>query len=256
MIPNIYSCTIATILVFVNFQVKNRGLVDESAILRIYGGWGTKLNHHRRCNVTTKQFYYTDPYAHLNNLFDFKPVVNYTRLLYPTQCPAKTSDSDILILFGIKSMPKRAAMRDAIRNTWLNANYWKFTGNSHVIIHPIFLLGTQNGYNLTKEADENNDILQYDFIESHYNLTVKEIELQISISRPFSLLFFLTLPHVQYFIVPWVGADSFDLAHDLINHFDVWMDKAGLSQICPPTLALTLRTGSKTWPDQQIWPQL
>ena len=89
-------------------------------------------------------------------------------------------------------MPKRAAMRDAIRNTWLNSQYWKFTKNNdqNVIIHPIFLLGTQNGFNLSREAAENNDILQYDFIESHYNLTVKEMNFKKYRTSIFYFVFF------------------------------------------------------------------
>lgn len=153
----------------------NRGLVDELAILRVYGGWGTKLNHHRLCNVSSKQFYYTEPFAHLNDLLDFKPVVNYTNLLYPAPCPAKSED-EILILFGIKSMPKHVGMRNAIRDTWLNPLYWNATRNngSKIKIHPLFLLGTQNGHSLKEEAAKHRDVLQYDFIESHYNLTVKD----------------------------------------------------------------------------------
>lgn len=87
-------------------------------------------------------------------------------------------------------MPKHVAMRDAIRQTWLNPVYWDFSNRgANVLIHPLFLLGTQRGFDLTDEARENNDILQYDFIESHYNLTVKEMNLkdidfqQINVTR-------------------------------------------------------------------------
>ena len=61
------------------YLIFERGLVDELAILHLHGGWGTRLSHNRRCNVTSKQYYYTGQYKHLNDLFDFKPNVNYTK---------------------------------------------------------------------------------------------------------------------------------------------------------------------------------
>jgi hypothetical protein len=87
-------------------------------------------------------------------------------------------------------MPHRVAMRAAIRKTWLNPEFWKLPGrNRNIVIHPIFLLGTQNGFQLGAEAREYQDLLQYDFIESHYNLTVKENEQNLFFTK-FRLSYF------------------------------------------------------------------
>jgi len=152
----------------------SRGLVDELAILHLHGGWGTRLSHNRRCNATSKQYYYTGQYKHLNDLFDFKPNVNYTKLRSPKPCPIKTNPENMLILFGVKSMPKHADIRSAIRETWLSEKYWQFNSARKIQTHHIFLLGTQDSVNLDEEENLFGDILQYDFVESHYNLTVKD----------------------------------------------------------------------------------
>ena len=79
----------------------------------------------------------------------------------------------MLILFGVKSMPKHAEIRSAIRETWLSEKYWQFNSARKIQTHHIFLLGTQDSVNLDEEENLFGDILQYDFVESHYNLTVK-----------------------------------------------------------------------------------
>ena len=62
-------------------------------------------------------------------------------------------------------------MRKVIRQTWLNDKYWNFQDT--LKIHFIFLMGVEHGQTVTSESNQYNDILQYNFIESHYNLTVK-----------------------------------------------------------------------------------
>ena len=71
-------------------------------------------------------------------------------------------------------MPKHAEIRDAIRDTWLKNKYWQFDSGRKIQTHHVFLLGTQEGVNLDEEEQKFGDLLQHDFIESHYNLTVKE----------------------------------------------------------------------------------
>ena len=71
-------------------------------------------------------------------------------------------------------MPSNVDLRNALRSTWLNATYWSF---ANVTIHHVFLLGVESGQDLVSthaEAAKYSDLLQADFAENHYNLTVKE----------------------------------------------------------------------------------
>ena len=95
-------------------------------------------------------------------------------LSYPAACPLAVGD-EMVILFAIKSMPSHSAMREVIRGTWLNQKFWNF--GPKIRIHSIFLMGVEDGHDVQAERDTYRDILQYDFLESHYNLTVKDIKL-------------------------------------------------------------------------------
>ena len=107
-------------------------------------------------------------------LFDRK--TDYPNLVEPLGCPNKTRPNSTLILFGIKSTPDRNKIRDAIRNTWLNRKSWEF--NPEIEIHFIFLLGRSLDQNaeISEEGKQFGDILQTDFAESHYNLSIKDVD--------------------------------------------------------------------------------
>ncbi|CBY34031.1 unnamed protein product [Oikopleura dioica] len=152
----------------------NRGLVDEARILQLYGGWGRHLYYHRLCNETSKRFYYIEPYAYLNSLFKFRPESNYPVLQRPRDCPS-VPPGELLVLMGIKTMPSKAALRSALRETWLNPADWADKYSSKIHLFPIFLLGEEaSSISLDEEASTYEDLLQYKFTESHYNLTVKD----------------------------------------------------------------------------------
>ena len=74
-------------------------------------------------------------------------------------------------------MASRWEHRDAIRASWLNPSYWKFEDDLE--IHSIFLLGNERDVWsktvwISKREQERGDILQSDFAESHYNLSLKD----------------------------------------------------------------------------------
>lgn len=70
--------------------------------------------------------YYTGSYTRFNELFNYPTQSKYPILVAPRQiCPQK-SGRDILIIFGIKSMPGAFNTREAIRKTWLNHKYWNW----------------------------------------------------------------------------------------------------------------------------------
>lgn len=108
-------------------------LVDETALTNRYPILKTfrSLNEKHEC-------VFKSPYGHLNNLLKFTNDVHFDILHEPSPCTNR-SDSRPLIVFGIKSMPHTAAMRSAIRDTWLDKNYWNSLG---VNIHIVFLTGS------------------------------------------------------------------------------------------------------------------
>ena len=69
-------------------------------------------------------------------------------------------------------MSSHIEQRKAIRSTWLNPTYWSFDPN--VEIHHIFLLGVEDGATIHEDEHQYQDILQTDFMESHYNLSIKD----------------------------------------------------------------------------------
>jgi len=107
--------------------------------------------------------------SHLNTLTKFANYKKFDVLHEPLPCDR--SDDRPLIIFGIKSMPAKRAMRDAIRNTWLDMNYWSAL---RVNIHIVFLIGQTPGSQLDDEIEMYDDILQINITESHYLLPVKD----------------------------------------------------------------------------------
>ena len=69
-------------------------------------------------------------------------------------------------------MPSHTEHRDVIRSTWLNPENWNFDPN--IEIHHIFLLGVEDGVTVPESEHQYQDILQTDFMESHYNLSIKD----------------------------------------------------------------------------------
>jgi len=69
-------------------------------------------------------------------------------------------------------MASHIEQRKAIRTTWLNPKYWNV--NPNIEIHHIFLLGVEDGATVSDDELKFADILQMDFMESHYNLSIKD----------------------------------------------------------------------------------
>jgi hypothetical protein len=84
-------------------------------------------------------------------------------------------EGELLVLMGIKTMPSKVSLRSALRETWLNPADWADKYSSKIHLYPIFLLGEEtSSTSLDEEAATHGDLLQYQFAESHYNLTVKD----------------------------------------------------------------------------------
>ncbi|XP_076599755.1 N-acetyllactosaminide beta-1,3-N-acetylglucosaminyltransferase 3-like [Chaetodon auriga] len=96
----------------------------------------------------------------------------------PDKCGGADESADVFLLLVIKSPPANYNRREVLRKTWAKERLYK-----GVWIRRIFISGTmENGFEkerlnklLKLEHRQYNDILQWDFQESLFNLTLKQI---------------------------------------------------------------------------------
>ncbi|KAF6117534.1 UDP-GlcNAc:betaGal beta-1,3-N-acetylglucosaminyltransferase 5 [Phyllostomus discolor] len=102
-----------------------------------------------------------------------------TRYQYLINHREKCHAQDVLLLLFVKTAPENHARRSAIRKTWGNEKYVQSELNAN--IKTLFALGAPSSP-LTREALQRrlfeedqvyNDIIQQDFADSFYNLTLK-----------------------------------------------------------------------------------
>uniref|UniRef100_A0A3B5Q0L6 Hexosyltransferase n=1 Tax=Xiphophorus maculatus TaxID=8083 RepID=A0A3B5Q0L6_XIPMA len=96
----------------------------------------------------------------------------------PDKCGGDDEPEDVFLLLVIKSSPKNYERREALRKTWAAERSYKGK-----VIRRIFITGTEgSGFEEEKlnklvrwEHQHYNDILQWDFKDSFFNLTLKQI---------------------------------------------------------------------------------
>ncbi|KAJ8275667.1 hypothetical protein COCON_G00074190 [Conger conger] len=94
----------------------------------------------------------------------------------PNKCPWMEGERQPFLLFALKSSPQNFEQRQAVRETWGQEG----THDSGLEVRTVFLLGTfpagvPDLQELVRfEALHYGDILQWDFTDSFYNLTLKE----------------------------------------------------------------------------------
>ncbi|KAM9797028.1 N-acetyllactosaminide beta-1,3-N-acetylglucosaminyltransferase 3-like isoform 1-T1 [Syngnathus typhle] len=96
----------------------------------------------------------------------------------PDKCGGVAQSGDVFLLLAIKSSPGNYVRREVLRKTWAKERL-----HNGVWIRRIFLSGTANrGFEkmrlnklLQAEQRENKDIVQWDFADSFYNLTLKQL---------------------------------------------------------------------------------
>lgn len=92
------------------------------------------------------------------------------------KCALKGKAEDIFLLFAIKSVPRNFESRQAVRKTWGRGGLYE----GGLRVRTVFLLGRsplgdpELDALLSFEAHHYRDILQWDFRESFFNLTLKD----------------------------------------------------------------------------------
>ena len=103
----------------------------------------------------------------LNN-FDFSYLVNTDK----NYC-GKSNGKDLLFIAFVPVSPNSFEIRDLIRSTWAHNKYLKSKAKV------IFLLGISTesivNFQINDESLTYADIVQYDFVDTFYNLTIKTI---------------------------------------------------------------------------------
>ncbi|XP_007934099.1 lactosylceramide 1,3-N-acetyl-beta-D-glucosaminyltransferase [Orycteropus afer afer] len=110
----------------------------------------------------------------------------------------KCQAQDVLLLLFVKTAPENYERRSAIRKTWGNEEYVRSQLNANV--KTLFALGTPSNplrreelqRKLVWEDKVYNDIIQQDFADSFYNLTLKLL-LQFNWANTFC-------PHAKFFM--------------------------------------------------------
>ena len=112
----------------------------------------------------------------------------YHAILVPQE-PCNTSD--VFLFICVHSAPEHTHKRDFIRETWGNGTQYNKT------VRIVFFLGLQDPNHrkpkeIPGEHKQYGDIIQYDFVDSYYNLTLKTLaELQYVSSHCRSASFIL-----------------------------------------------------------------
>ncbi|XP_010335916.1 lactosylceramide 1,3-N-acetyl-beta-D-glucosaminyltransferase [Saimiri boliviensis] len=122
--------------------------------------------------------YLINSYDFVNDTLSLKHISAGPRYQYLINHKEKCQAQDVLLLLFVKTAPENYDRRSAIRKTWGNENYARSQLKAN--IKTLFALGTPNPLEgkepqrkLVLEDQKYNDLIQQDFVDSFYNLTLK-----------------------------------------------------------------------------------
>uniref|UniRef100_A0A8D2B1X6 Hexosyltransferase n=1 Tax=Sciurus vulgaris TaxID=55149 RepID=A0A8D2B1X6_SCIVU len=164
-------------------------------ILSLMFFWGPIDNHIVSHMKSYSYRYLINSYDFVNDTLSLKHSSERARYPYLINHKEKCQAQEVLLLLFIKTAPENYHRRSAIRRTWGSEEYVRSQLNAN--IKTLFALGTPNplkGEELQKklvwEDQIYNDIIQQDFVDSFYNLTLKLL-LQFSWANTFC-------PHAKF----------------------------------------------------------
>ncbi|XP_075997769.1 lactosylceramide 1,3-N-acetyl-beta-D-glucosaminyltransferase A-like [Genypterus blacodes] len=124
-------------------------------------------------------------------------VVSHPYLInHPQKC--RDGNNNVLLLLFVKSSPVSFERRQAIRETWGNESYISLQNGASVRVvfalgvHPVIEDGPRVQRALLQEDQTYGDLIQQDFVDTFYNLTVK-LMLQFHWG-------YLFCPHAHFFM--------------------------------------------------------
>ncbi|KAM9848592.1 N-acetyllactosaminide beta-1,3-N-acetylglucosaminyltransferase 3-like [Aulostomus maculatus] len=115
----------------------------------------------------------------IKNFLYYRHCRHYPMLLdLPGKCGGAEKSAEVFLLLVVKTTPENYERREVLRKTWAKERL-----HNGVWIRRVFIAGTMNeGFEkerlnklLEVEQREYNDILQWDFNDSFYNLTLKQV---------------------------------------------------------------------------------
>lgn len=179
-------------------RVKKRQFIQLIAtcfVLSLMFFWGPIDNHIVSHMKSYSYRYLINSYNFVNDTLSIKRSLEGSRYPYLINHKEKCEAQDVLLLLFIKTAPENYARRSAIRKTWGNEKYVRSQLNAN--IKTLFALGAPNplkGEELQRklvwEDQLYGDIIQQDFVDSFYNLTLKLL-LQFSWANTFC-------PHAKF----------------------------------------------------------
>ncbi|XP_004076595.1 N-acetyllactosaminide beta-1,3-N-acetylglucosaminyltransferase 3-like [Oryzias latipes] len=150
----------------------------------------------QRNNTVTKIPDFNSLPSHIKDFLYYRHCRHFPMLLdLPDKCGGPEGSADVFLLLVIKSSPGNYDRRQVLRNTWAKERL-----QNGVWIRRLFISGTQDdGFEKTRlnrllefEQRRHNDILQWDFHDSFFNLTLKQILFLEWMER--------NCPHVHYLL--------------------------------------------------------
>ncbi|KAL1788261.1 lactosylceramide 1,3-N-acetyl-beta-D-glucosaminyltransferase [Sigmodon hispidus] len=156
--------------------------------------WGPINNHIVNHMKSYSYRFLVNSYDFVNDSLSLKHSSEQPHFPYLINHKEKCHAQDVLLLLFIKTAPANYNRRSAIRKTWGNENYVQSQLNANIKI--LFALGTplpprgELQKKLIWEDQMYKDIIQQDFVDSFYNLTLKLL-LQFSWTNTFC-------PHAKF----------------------------------------------------------
>ncbi|XP_025052136.1 N-acetyllactosaminide beta-1,3-N-acetylglucosaminyltransferase 3 isoform X1 [Alligator sinensis] len=117
--------------------------------------------------------------AHVQDFLRYKHCREFPQLLdVPGKCGGPEASRDVFLILAIKSAPMNYERREIIRKTWGEERTY-----AGARIRRVFLVGTASSAReawkldqlLQLEAAEHGDVLQWGFVDSFFNLTLKQV---------------------------------------------------------------------------------